>query len=64
MPGYVWKYTAAIGDTIAAGDTVAVIDSMKMEMAVTSLVAGILRETRAEPGRTVRAGDIIAVIEV
>ncbi len=63
VPGNVWKYTLAVGETVRAGDTVAIIESMKMEMAVTSLAAGRLREIRAEPGRTVRAGDILALIE-
>ena len=63
IPGNLWKYLVTIGETVRAGDTVAIIESMKMEMAVTSLVSGRLRETRAEPGRTIRSGDIIAIVE-
>jgi len=63
VPGSIWKFAIGIGERVAAGDTVAVIESMKMEIAVTSPAAGRLREIRAAPGRTVRSGDIIAIIE-
>lgn len=63
VPGNVWKVVKAVGDRVAVGETVAIIESMKMEMAVTAPAAGRLREIRVEPGRTLRGGDIIAVIE-
>ncbi len=63
IPGNVWKYVPAVGDAVRMGDTIAIIESMKMEMAVTAPASGRLREIRAEPGRTVRAGDTLAVIE-
>jgi len=63
VPGSIWKFAIGIGERVAAGDTVAVIESMKMEIAVSSPAAGRLREIRASPGRTVRSGDIIAIIE-
>ena len=63
IPGNLWKYTAAIGDTIAAGDTVAIVESMKMEIRVLAPAAGILRECRVAPGKTLRAGQVIAILE-
>ncbi len=63
IPGSIWKYTLAIGEALEAGDAVAIIESMKMEITVTSPVGGRLREIRALPGRTVGAGDVIAVVE-
>ncbi len=36
---------------------------MKMEIAVTAPVSGRLRSLNGNPGRTVRAGDVLAVIE-
>ncbi len=64
VPGTVWKYTVAVGDPVRAGDTVAIIESMKMEMAVPSPASGRLGEIRVAPGRVVRSGDPIATIEV
>jgi urea carboxylase len=35
---------------------------MKMEIAITAPVSGKLRELRCQPGRVVRAGQIVALI--
>lgn len=64
VPGNVWKYLIAPGAKVAAGDTIAVVESMKMEIAVQSPASGRLKEIRATPGRTVHAGDVLAVLEV
>ena len=63
VPGNIWRFSVGIGDAVAAGDTIAIIESMKMEMPVTTAVAGHIREIRAAPGRTIRAGDVIAIVE-
>jgi urea carboxylase len=63
VPGNIWKYLVAPGDRVAAGDTIAVVESMKMDFAVTSLASGRLREIRVAPGRTIRSGDVIALVE-
>lgn len=63
VPGSVWKLVVEEGAAVAAGDTIAIIESMKMEIAVTAHAAGRVREVRAAPGRIVRTGDVLAVIE-
>lgn len=63
VPGTLWKYLAAPGDRVAAGATIAIVESMKMEIAVQAPAAGRLIEMRADPGRTLRAGDVLAVME-
>ncbi len=63
VPGSLWKYLAEPGSRIAAGDTVAIIESMKMEIAVTAPASGRLHSLSTVPGRTVRAGEILAVME-
>jgi len=63
VPGNVWKLVVEEGVAVAAGDTIAIIESMKVEIAVTTRAAGRVREVRAAPGRIVRTGDVIAVIE-
>ena len=42
---------------------VAIIESMKMEINVTAHAAGRVRDMRAGPGRNVKTGDIIVVLE-
>jgi urea carboxylase len=63
VPGSLWKYLAEPGARVTAGDTLAIIESMKMEIAVTAPASGRLRSLTTSPGRTVRAGEILAVME-
>ncbi|MVA55609.1 urea carboxylase [Agrobacterium vitis] len=63
VPGNLWKLLVAEGQSVAAGETIAIIESMKMEIAVTAHAPGILRELRAIPGKTIKAGDVIAVLQ-
>jgi urea carboxylase len=63
VPGSLWKFLAEPGARVIAGDTVAIIESMKMEIAVTAPISGRLRSVNTSPGRTVRAGEILAVME-
>jgi urea carboxylase len=63
VPGSLWKFLAEPGARVTAGDTVAIIESMKMEIAVMAPVSGVLRSVNSTPGRTVRAGELLAVME-
>ncbi|MBA4790920.1 MAG: urea carboxylase [Rhizobiales bacterium] len=63
VPGNVWKVVAEEGAIVAAGETIAIIESMKMEIAITAHAPGRVRELRLQPGRTVRSGDVVAVLE-
>lgn len=63
VPGNVWKVLAEPGTTVAAGETLAIIESMKMEIAITAHAAGRVRDMRVTPGRTIRSGDVVAVLE-
>ncbi len=63
VPGNVWKVLVEEGAPVAPGETVAIIESMKMEISVTSPAAGRVRAVRAVPGRAVRGGDVIVVLE-
>jgi urea carboxylase len=58
-----WTYLADPGARVMAGDTVAFIESVRMEIAVTAPISGRLRGVTTSPGRIVRPGDILAVME-
>ncbi|HVI29283.1 5-oxoprolinase/urea amidolyase family protein [Hansschlegelia sp.] len=62
MTGNVWKLLVAEGDEVAAGQPIVVVEAMKMEMEISAPVAGRIVSLRARQGRTVRAGDVVAVI--
>ncbi|WP_064686059.1 urea carboxylase [Rhizobium bangladeshense] len=63
VPGNVWKILVEEGQPVAAGDTLAIIESMKMEINVTAHAGGRVRDLRAGPGRNVKAGDVLVVLE-
>ncbi|WFU11888.1 urea carboxylase (plasmid) [Rhizobium sp. CB3090] len=63
VPGNVWKILVAEGQPVATGDTLAIIESMKMEINVTAHAAGRVRDLRAGPGRNVKAGDVLVILE-
>ncbi|MBB4227385.1 urea carboxylase [Rhizobium mongolense] len=63
VPGNVWKILVEEGQPIAAGQTLAIIESMKMEINVTAHAPGRVRDLRAGPGRNVKAGDVLVVLE-
>ena len=59
----VWKLEVSIGEPVVAqGQTLIVTESMKMEISITAPVGGKLRELRCQPGRVVKAGQIVALI--
>ena len=63
VPGNVWKLLVDKGQRVEAGETVAILESMKMEIAVPAPVAGTITELRTAEGRTLRGGDLVAILE-
>jgi urea carboxylase len=63
VPGNIWKILVEDGALVEAGQPVAIIESMKMEITVTAHAAGQVRDVRAGPGRSVKTGDVIMVLE-
>ncbi len=63
VPGNVWKILIKEGAKVAAGQPLLIIESMKMEIAIPAPVAGAVKAIRVKPGQTLRAGDVIALIE-
>ena len=62
LAGSVWKLLAEPGAAVEAGETVALIESMKMEVEVTTPVAGTVQSVLAKEGETVGAGQAILAI--
>jgi acetyl-CoA carboxylase biotin carboxyl carrier protein len=56
ITGTVWSIEVAPGDAIAEGDVVVILESMKMEMAVESEIAGVVDELLCEEGQPVTEG--------
>jgi len=62
IPGSVWKLLVAPGDRIEVGQDVAILESMKMEIRVPSLQAGVVHEACVQPGHTVQAGEAVLIV--
>lgn len=63
IPGNVWKILVQPGDVVTAGQSIIIVESMKMEISIDTLVGGTIRELRCQPGRPVRSGQAVAIIE-
>jgi acetyl-CoA carboxylase biotin carboxyl carrier protein len=59
----VWQVTVDEGQMVAEGDEICILESMKMEIPVTTEIPGVVRELYVQPGDTVREGDVIAMID-
>jgi len=63
MPGKIVRVMVEIGEKVEAGAGVIVVEAMKMQNEMKSPRAGTIVALNAEPGATVNAGDVLAVIE-
>lgn len=63
MPGTVVRTTATVGESVTAGQPLLVLEAMKMEHRITAPADGVLVELRAEPGRQVEVGALLAVVK-
>ena len=63
VSGSVWKIEAATGTEVGADDTILIIESMKMEIPVSSPRAGRVVELKVAEGDPVKEGQVVAIIE-
>jgi urea carboxylase len=64
LPGSVWQVVAQEGDSVAEGDKLVILESMKMETAITAPCAGKVTRILAAAGKTVEAGQgLIVMVE-
>lgn len=63
MPGKVVRVIVAAGDEVKKGDGILVVEAMKMQNELKSPKDGIVKSINAAEGKTVAAGDVLAVIE-
>ena len=62
LPGSVWQVVAKPGDAVAEGDKLLILESMKMETAITAPAAGRVDRILVAPGKTVEAGQALAIL--
>ena len=63
VPGNIWKVLVDVGALVEEGDPLVLVESMKMEIAISAATRGLVRSVLVKPGQTVRAGDLVMAIE-
>ncbi len=63
MAGSMWKMLVAVGDKVEAGEDVAIMESMKMEIPMTSEQGGTVKEIKVNEGDFINEGDIVVIVE-
>jgi urea carboxylase len=63
VAGNLWQVQVKEGDTVQAGDVVVIVESMKMEIAVTTPCAGTVSKVLCSAGSAISAGQNLVVIE-
>jgi urea carboxylase len=63
VSGSVWKLCVSEGEHVAAGQTVAILESMKMEVAVTAVEEGVVETIDCVEGAPVVAGQRLMVLK-
>jgi urea carboxylase len=59
VPGNIWKVEIAAGKTVKTGDRLAIIESMKMEIAVLAPADGVVADVFCAEGKVVTAGQVL-----
>jgi acetyl-CoA carboxylase biotin carboxyl carrier protein len=59
MAGNVWKVVVQPGDQVTEGQDVVILESMKMEIPVSSEASGIVDEIIVNEGDFVNDGDVV-----
>jgi 3-methylcrotonyl-CoA carboxylase alpha subunit len=63
MTGMILKVNVAIGDGIKAGDVAAILESMKMELRISSETDGVVTAVNCRAGETVQRNAVVVVVE-
>lgn len=63
MPGKILRVEVKVGDAVQAGDDLLLMESMKMELALTAPVRGTVSKVEVEPEQMVSQGALLVEIE-
>lgn len=63
VPGSVWKVLVSAGKRVSKGETLAIVESMKMEIAIESPIDGVVVEVVAGEGKPIAPGQPVVVVK-
>jgi acetyl-CoA carboxylase biotin carboxyl carrier protein len=61
--GSIWRIVAEVGQRVEEDETILVLESMKMEIPVTSPIGGTVTAILASRGEVVQEGQTVAIVE-
>jgi acetyl-CoA carboxylase biotin carboxyl carrier protein len=62
LVGNLWKIVVEVGQHVEEDDTLMILESMKMEIPITTPVTGTVNEIRVKEGEVVQEGQTVAVV--
>ena len=63
LVGNLWKIVVDVGQRVEEDDTLMILESMKMEIPITTPITGTVTEIRVKEGEVVQEGQTVAVVE-
>ncbi len=63
VPGSIWKVLVKAGQRVAKGEVLAIVESMKMEIAIESPLDGVVVEVVAGEGKPIAPGQPVVVVK-
>ena len=63
LVGNLWKIVTEVGQQVEEDDTLMILESMKMEIPITSPISGTIKEITVKEGDVVQEGQTVAIVE-
>ena len=63
LVGNLWKIVTEVGQEVEEDDTLMILESMKMEIPITTPVTGVVKEILVNEGEVVQEGQTVAIVE-
>ena len=63
LVGNLWKIVTEVGQQVEEDDTLMILESMKMEIPITTPVSGVIKEIVVKEGDVVQEGQTVAIVE-
>jgi acetyl-CoA carboxylase biotin carboxyl carrier protein len=63
LVGNLWKIVVEVGQAVEEDDTLMILESMKMEIPITTPASGTVKEILVAEGEVVQEGQTVAIID-
>ncbi len=59
----VWKVVKEVNDNVAVDEDIIILESMKMEIPITSEISGTIKSIEVNEGDEIDEGQVVAIVE-